>query len=221
MPARKNKLKRATAIGVFATRSEAEAALRDLRAAGFGEDRLGLVARNAAGELVDEAGDTYADEGAVAGALAGAGIGALVGIGVISHVIPVIGPAVVGGTLGVVLSNAVGGAAVAGIAGALIGWGIPEEDAQYYEEEVKAGRFLVTVDAGDRPDEAWAVIHRHGGYDRAHENGTATRGAKRTTVASSGRAIRAGRDHPGTDGSASRDPQAAARSTARSAERTA
>jgi hypothetical protein len=109
MPARKTKLKRATVIGVFATRSEAEAALRDLRAAGFGDDKIGLVARNASGEMVDEAGDTYADEGAVAGAVAGAGIGTLVGLGVISNVIPVIGPAIVGGTLGVILSNAVAG----------------------------------------------------------------------------------------------------------------
>lgn len=189
MPARKTKLKRATVVGVFPTRSEAEAALRDLRAAGFGEDKIGLVARNASGEVVDEAGDTYADEGAVAGAVAGAGIGTLVGIGVISNVIPVIGPAIVGGTLGVILTNAVAGAAVVGIAGALIGWGIPEEDARYYEEEVKAGRFLVTVDAGDRPDEAWAIIHRHGGYDRAHENGAAARGTKRTTAADSGRTM--------------------------------
>ena len=168
MPARKTKLKRATVIGVFPTRSEAEAALRDLRAAGFGEDKVGLVARNASGEMVDEAGDTYADEGAVAGALAGAGIGTLVGIGVISNVIPVVGPAIVGGTLGVILSDAVAGAAVVGIAGALIGWGIPEEDARYYEGEVKAGRYLVTVDANGRAAEAWSVLNRHGGYNRAN-----------------------------------------------------
>ena len=52
-------------------------------------------------------------------------------------------------------------------AGALIGWGVPEEDAKYYESEVSAGRYLVTVDAGDRSDDAYGVFTRHGGYDRA------------------------------------------------------
>lgn len=166
MPSKKTKLKNATVIGVFANRSEAEAALRDLRAAGFADDKVGLVARNASGELVDEAGETYADEGAVAGVVAGAGVGTLVGLGVLAGVVPVIGPAIAAGTLGTILLNAAGGAAALGIAGALIGWGIPEEDAKYYEGEVKAGRFLVTVDAGDRKDEAWAVLHKHGGYSK-------------------------------------------------------
>src|SRR4051812_49948947 len=40
------------------------------------------------------------------------------------------------------------GAAIAGIAGALIGWGIPEEDAKYYEGEVQAGRYLALVVLG-------------------------------------------------------------------------
>src|SRR4051812_50208136 len=40
------------------------------------------------------------------------------------------------------------GAAIAGIAGALIGWGIPEEDAKYYEGEVAAGLHLALVVLG-------------------------------------------------------------------------
>ena len=168
MPSRKMKLKRATVVGIFATRSEAEAALRDLRAAGFKDEKIGLVARNASGEMVDESGDTYADEGAVAGAVAGAGVGTLVGLGVIAGVIPVIGPAIVAGTLGTILTNAVGGAALAGLVGALVGFGIPEEDARYYESEVKSGRYLVTVSAGGRSSEAWSILNRHGGYNRAN-----------------------------------------------------
>jgi uncharacterized protein (TIGR02271 family) len=167
MPTRKNKLKHATVVGVFATRAEAEAAVRDLRAAGFKDEHIGLIGRNAAGKLEDESGETYAEEGAATGAIAGAGAGALVGLGVLAGVIPAIGPAIVAGTLGTILTNAVGGAAIAGLAGALIGWGIPEEDAAFYESEVKAGRFLVTVDAGSRADEARAIIRRHGGYDRS------------------------------------------------------
>ncbi len=42
------------------------------------------------------------------------------------------------------------GAAAASIGGALICWGIREEDATCYEEEVEAGRYLVTVETCDR-----------------------------------------------------------------------
>jgi len=82
-------------------------------------------------------------------------------------VIPVIGPVLALGTLGTILVNAAGGAAIVGLAGALVGWGIPEEDASYYEEEVKSGRYLVTVDTTDRAAEARAILSRTGGFDRS------------------------------------------------------
>ena len=78
-------------------------------------------------------------------------------------IIPVIGPVLAIGTLGTILINAVGGAAIATVAGALVGWGIPEEDAKYYEDEVKAGRDLVTVDRGTRTGTlAGSRLSQHG-----------------------------------------------------------
>lgn len=159
-----------TAVGVFTNRVQAEDAIAELRRAGFRDNQIGLVARTDGGDLqrTDGAGEeTMAGEGAVAGAVAGAGIGGLVGLGVLSGVIPIVGPAIVAGTLGTILTNALGGAAIAGIVGALIGFGIPEEDARYYESEVKGGRFLVTVDAGTRYNEAWSILDRFGAYNRS------------------------------------------------------
>jgi hypothetical protein len=78
----------------------------------------------------------------------------------------VIGPILAMGPLAAALVSAAGGAAVAGITGALIGWGIPEEDAKYYEGEVQAGRYVVTVECG-QGDDARDVLRRHGGYDRS------------------------------------------------------
>lgn len=154
-------------VGVFYTRSEAEQAIRDLHTAGFADDRIGMVARDAEGRLVTEkSGDTLAEEGAAAGAVVGAGAGALVGLGVLTGTIPVIGPVLAIGTLGTILLNAAGGAAILGIVGALVGLGIPEDEAKYYENEVHGGRFLVTVDAGNREIEAWSILHRAGGYNR-------------------------------------------------------
>jgi hypothetical protein len=156
-------------IGVFYTRSEAEQAIRDLRAAGFADDKIGMIARDSDGRMVTEkGGETMAEEGAVAGAVVGAGAGALVGLGVLTGVIPVIGPVLAIGTLGTVLLNATGGAAILGLVGALVGLGIPEDDARYYESEVHGGRFLVTVDATGRENEAWGVLHRSGGYNRTN-----------------------------------------------------
>ncbi len=154
-------------VGVFYTRPEAESAIRDLRIAGFSDDRIGMVARNAEGHMVTEkGGETLVEEGAAAGAVVGAGAGALVGLGVLAGTIPVVGPILAIGTLGTILLNAVGGAAVLSIVGALVGLGIPEDEAQYYENEVHGGRFLVTVDADSRTSEAWTILHRSGGYNR-------------------------------------------------------
>jgi len=80
--------------------------------------------------------------------------------------LPAIGPVIAGGLFASVLASAAGGAAVAGIVGALVGLGIPEEEAQYYEQEFKAGRTLVTVQANGRYDEAMTILRRHGSYTR-------------------------------------------------------
>lgn len=84
-------------------------------------------------------------------------------------VIPVIGPIVALGPLAVTLLNAASGAAVAGLGGALVGMGLPEEDAKYYEGEIKAGRFLVTVNTDDEGGDMNAIYKQHGGYDRKTE----------------------------------------------------
>jgi len=104
-------------------------------------------------------------EGAVTGALVGAGVGGLVGLGILAGAIPAIGPALAGGTLAVVLANAAGGAAIAGVLGALVGLDVPEADARYYEGEFKVGKAVVTVKADERYDEAHAILHRCGASD--------------------------------------------------------
>jgi len=156
-------------VGVFSTHEAADRAVADLKKDGYRDDQIGLVGKDASGKTVkmDGAGETHAGEGAAIGVATGATAAALVSLGLSFGVIPVIGPILAVGPLAAALISAVGGAAAAGITGALIGWGIPEEDAKYYEGEVKAGRFLVTVDRGDRADDARGVFTRHGGYDRS------------------------------------------------------
>jgi len=158
---------RSTVIGVFNSRDEANRAVDELQRAGFQRDRIGVVARDAEGHVraqSKEGQETHAGEGAAIGAAAGAGTAALVSLGMTFGVIPVIGPVLAVGPLAAALFSAAGGAAVGSLAGGLIGWGIPEEEARFYESEVHAGRFLVTVKADGRYDEAWNILHRSGGY---------------------------------------------------------
>jgi len=51
------------------------------------------------------------------------------------------------------------------LVGALVGLGIPEDEAEFYEGEFKTGRTLVTVRHDGRFDEARTILARHGAYD--------------------------------------------------------
>lgn len=156
-----------TIVGVFESRSDAEAAIREMKTFGIHETDIGMVVRHANGREYSEpvAADagTKAVEGAAVGAAAGAGVGALWALGIAANVLPVIGPIVSGGFLAAVLASAAGGAATAGLVGALIGLGIPEEEATFYESELKAGRTIVTVRAPDHSADVYDIIHRHNG----------------------------------------------------------
>jgi hypothetical protein len=111
---------RSIRFGLFQTREAADRAIADLKAAGYKNDQIGLLYKNAGGSTtkLDGAGvpDTKAPEGAAVGAAAGAIGGAAVGAGIMAGVIPVIGPVLALGTLGTILVNAAGGAALVGVA---------------------------------------------------------------------------------------------------------
>ena len=159
---------RTTAIAIFDDRIQAQRAIEQLKLAGFTEKEIGVTARDV-GEpdvgAADGVKKTHAKEGAIAGVAAGAGVGALWGLGILAGVLPGIGTAIAGGTLAAILSSAAAGAAAAGVAGTLIGLGIPEEEANYYDREFQAGRVVVTVDAGSRFQEAQSILVQNGGYD--------------------------------------------------------
>jgi hypothetical protein len=159
---------KAVAVGVFADHTQADRAVAELKQAGFRNDQVGVAGRDWRGESAASAKHgTEVEEGALAGALTGAGLGGLVGLGVLAGVIPVFGPAITAGTLGILLSNAAAGATLAGVAGALVGMGIPEEEAHHYGNEFLAGRYIVTVMTGGRTEEALVVLRRCGAAERA------------------------------------------------------
>jgi hypothetical protein len=151
-----------TTVGVFASRAEAERAVQDLRAAGYCDDQIGMIGKNANGETIGLNDNLVHATNVAEGALIGAAVGAVgtaaVGAGIMAGVIPVIGPVLALGPLSVTLINAATGGTMAGIAGALVGLGIPKDDALFFEEEVAAGRYLVTAEANGCRDAARNIL---------------------------------------------------------------
>ncbi|MEM6755360.1 MAG: general stress protein, partial [Cyanobacteria bacterium P01_C01_bin.38] len=85
------------AAGLFYSREEAEAAVRGLKDAGFDQDRISVIARDA--DKIDGVDTTEkvgnkADEGAAAGAVTGGALGGITGllVGLGALAIPGIGP---------------------------------------------------------------------------------------------------------------------------------
>lgn len=140
--------------GMFDERDQAQSAIRRLIAVGIDRDAIGVVMRDTteAGEVAAETGaNDLTAEGAAAGAVSGAGVGALIGLALAGStlLIPGLGPIVVAGQLAAALTGAGIGAASGGLIGALVGVGIPEDEARDYSERLGRGHTLVTVDATD------------------------------------------------------------------------
>ena len=161
---------------VFDTRSEAEAAVRELRGAGIDTGRLSVIGRDedrmtlsdGTGQVIDD--DAAGD--AAGGALAGAGIGAILGVAALA--IPGVGPLAAAGAIA---SSAIPGAAAIGagvgaVAGGLTGFlkdhGVSDDDAAYYEGRINEGGIFVSADiedGGSEAEKAREILLRNGGHN--------------------------------------------------------
>lgn len=160
---------RQTVVAVFHSQAEAQRAVRELKAAGFTDDEIGVATQHyeeLSHGTAHPDDDSKSGTGAVAGATAGLGAGALWGLGIVAGVLPAIGPVIAGGALAAIAASAAGTAVAGGIVGALVGLGIPEEEAEYYHKELEQGRTVVTVKAtGARHSEACRILDRYNAYD--------------------------------------------------------
>lgn len=149
-------------VALFHDREAAENAIRALQAAGFTRESIGVAVRDrsADGILLGD-GESRAAEGAATGAVSGGIVGGLIGL-LGSLLIPGVGPILVGGVLASTLAGAGIGAATGGVIGALMGMGVPEHDAQHFDQGLRSGNALVTVNAGPRTAEALAILERNG-----------------------------------------------------------
>jgi hypothetical protein len=145
-----------SAVAVFATHDDADAAIKSLQRVGFDMKKLSIVGKDFRteehaigyynlGDRVKFWGKTGAFWGSLAGILLSSAF----------LVIPVVGHIIVLGPLVSALIGGLEGAAVVGgtsaLVGALVGLGIPKDSVIQYENDVKAGKFLVV--AQGTPDE--------------------------------------------------------------------
>jgi len=166
-----------TITRLFDTREHALAAVRDLEAAGFSHDDVGIVASGgdtgrATTPAVDPSTERHSEEhtksgagiGATLGTVVGGGAGIAAGLGALA--IPGIGPVVAAGVLVAALTGAGAGAAAGGLLGSLTGAGVSEAEAPVYAESVRRGGSMVTVRTDDvRAVEAETILDRHSPVD--------------------------------------------------------
>jgi uncharacterized protein (TIGR02271 family) len=198
-----------TVVGLFDNVNEAEAVVGQLTELGIPRDQIS-VARQDTGTAggtttrttTAAATDTghHGGGGTLAGAATGAFVGGAAGLaaGLTSLAIPGFGPLLAMGPIIATLTGAGIGAAAGGLIGALVDWGVPEDEAEYYTEGVRRGGTLVTVRTEDALAERAAdIMNRHNAIDidrraetwrqsgwtpRGTAQGTAMAGAGTTTA---------------------------------------
>jgi len=163
-----------TVVGTFDSFQAASSAARDLRAAGFLDSDVNVVANNVRRDAsVDGTDRAVADRsetmsGAATGALAGGALGGVAGLTVslMGLAIPGIGPILAAGPIAAALAGAGAGAVAGGLIGSLTDMGVSKTHAEYYAEAVRRGAALVTVRADEsRVDEAERILRQHGAFD--------------------------------------------------------
>lgn len=167
-----------TVVGLFDDLTLAQKAAADLESSGVPHADISFLANNeqervASVPAAHKQGGEMA-HAAVVDAEIGAGIGGVLGLlaGASLFVIPGLGWLAGAGWL----AGMLGGAAVGGVAGGLIGAlthiGVPERDAAYYTEGVRRGGTLLAIRADDaRAHTVAQILDRNGAVD-IEERGT-------------------------------------------------
>ena len=162
---------RNTAVfGIYPSQASAEAAVDTLKNAGYRNTDISVLFPDSQGSkdfAIEK--ETKAPEGAttggVSGGIVGGALGWLAGIGALA--IPGVGPFIAAGPILGMLGGIGLGGAIGGLAGALIGMGIPEFEAKRYEGRIRKGGILLSVhcDNSDWVKRAKTILEQTGAED--------------------------------------------------------
>ncbi len=149
-----------TVVAAFQDTARAKEAVRQLEAKGFNDREVSLIGpedKNAHGQGAHQDSTT---DGAAWGAGIGGAAGLMAAAGAIA--IPGIGPLIAAGPIAAALTGATAG----GLTGAFVDLGIPSSSTKRYEDELKQGHSLVTVQSDEeRLQSARNVLQAQGAHD--------------------------------------------------------
>jgi hypothetical protein len=158
------------AWGLYEDRKNLEAAVAELKDSGFQrEDISVLLPDKEASQKLSFEYATKAPEGiatgATTGAVLGGSLGWLASIGALA--IPGIGPLLAAGPIVAALAGAGAAGTIGGLAGGLIGLGMPELEAKRYQTELAKGGVLLAVRCSDArfADTAKRILDSTGARD--------------------------------------------------------
>jgi hypothetical protein len=145
-------VKKKAVFGIYASQSDAENAVNELKLAGFRITDISILfPENMGTKDLALKKNTKAPEGTAAGAGSGAVVGGILGwlVGAGALMIPGLGLVVAAGPILGLLSGIGVGGVLGGLTGALVGLGTPEYEAKRYEGRIRKGSILLSVHCDD------------------------------------------------------------------------
>lgn len=149
-----------TVVGVFDRVDFAEKAAREIKKQGLRTSDISIVAKNNDESHMGDGKEMVNDNisngtltggviGGLTGLLIGAGMVAIPGLGIIAAAGPITG--------------LIGGAATGGIVGGLVDLGIPEAEGKKYEEDIRGGKIIFTMESEeDKVDSISGILKANG-----------------------------------------------------------
>lgn len=152
------------------TRSQAETIVDNLKTAGFRNTEISVLFADKSGTRdFSHEQNTKMPEGVTTGGIAGMGVGAALGwlAGIGSLAIPGVGPFIAAGPIMAALGGAAVVGAAGGLIGGLVGMGIPEYEAKLYDGKIQGGNSLISVhtENSDQVDTVKDIYKRAGAED--------------------------------------------------------
>ncbi len=127
-------------VGTFESPGDARRAIEDLLDARFSDRDIGVLTH--------------------------AGGGALWALGIAAGFLPAIGPVLAGGLLVALAASTASGAATGLLVGSLLGLGVPDVEAAFYEEAFRKGHTIVVVQGDERTQLAQTILAAHHAHGR-------------------------------------------------------
>lgn len=166
----------AAVFGIFSDWEQAHRAIDRLHEAGFDAQETNVIGPHG---LTDAATDTEStryfsgtthsshEDGATVGAVAGAAFGGAAGwaLGLTLLAIPGVGPIMVAGPILAGLAGFLAGGATGGFIGGMTGMGVPEAQANLYQEHLSQGRIVVSVPHTEHAAEAQTLMESAGAIE--------------------------------------------------------